>query len=108
MACTTDLKIQTPFSECIIFSTLLGRVLSHRKQSSVEQACGSPITEFWDRHLWLDNLLIQRIQFYQLMPNLDWMDPMLLSTKMIAQAAVLFLRTATQLIAWQAHDYGDT
>ncbi|KAJ5893423.1 fungal-specific transcription factor domain-containing protein [Penicillium taxi] len=105
--CATDVSIQNPFSECIIFSTLWGRVLSHQKQYCVKQACGSPITEFWGRHLWLDNLLTQRIQLHQIMPNLDWMDPMLLFTRMIAQAAVLSLRKATQLIAWQAHDYGD-
>ncbi|KAG0160806.1 hypothetical protein PDIDSM_8336 [Penicillium digitatum] len=107
MMCTSDLTIQTPFGECIIFSTLWGRVLSHRKQSSVGQACGSPITEFWDRHVWLDNLLLQRIQLYHLVPKLDWMDPLLLFTRMIAQAAVLQLRAATELIPWQAHDYGD-
>ncbi|KAJ5548838.1 fungal-specific transcription factor domain-containing protein [Penicillium frequentans] len=107
ISCATDLTIQTPFIECIIFSTLWGRVLTHQKQSSADQACGSPTTEFWDRHLWLDNLLVQRIQLHHLMPTLEWMDPMLLFTRMIAQAAVLSLRKATQLIAWQAHDYGD-
>jgi hypothetical protein len=41
------------------------------------------------------------------MTNLDWMDPMLLFTRIFAQAAILSLRKMTQLIAWQANDYGD-
>ncbi|KUL92077.1 hypothetical protein ZTR_02615 [Talaromyces verruculosus] len=82
-----------PFAECIILSTIWGRIQAHQQQCLMEQAYGIPMVEFWDRHLQLENLVTQRVKLYQTNSTLISVhtDPDRLFTNLIAQAAVLSL-----------------
>lgn len=107
-----DTTSMPPFTECIVFAAIWGRVLCHQQMYVAEQASGKSISEFWNRHFWLDSLLTQRIQLHQQTypaPCTTWIEPMLLFTSMIAQAIVLSLCKVVESVpvSWQARMYRD-
>ena len=99
-----DFIILSPFTECIIFSTLWGRSICYQQKSTVEQVYGNAITDFWDRYLRLDNIVTQRVQLLlrNHPPASVRVDSMLLFTSMIAQATVLSLCKVTESTLWNA------
>lgn len=89
----TDQSSISPWVECIIMSTILGRALSHRHQAAVANTCLSFSWDFWDRHQSIDTILTQRIHILtQKYPSTSQhVDPMLLFTKMLGHITVLHL-----------------
>ncbi|CRG91749.1 putative transcriptional regulatory protein C777,02 [Talaromyces islandicus] len=102
-----NLAPQSSFSECIILATLCGRSLSHQHLSMVDGIYGTNPQEFWGRHEWIDAALSTRISILSLTYpfQLEHMDPMLLFTKMIAQATILCMQKIIESIAWDSDDY---
>lgn len=98
---------QSSFLECILLATICGRSLSHRHLSIVGAMYGSNPQEFWNRHEWIDSALTTRISMLSLFYPFQsqYMDPMLLFTKMIAQTAVLCLYNAIETSIWTAPEY---
>ena len=85
--------MSSPFAECIIFATIIGRALCHRHQSLVENIYASVCQDFWQRHQWISTTLLQRMQNLSnnYAPASQQTDPMLLFTNMVAQTTVLYL-----------------
>lgn len=90
------------FTELIAWSTVCGRVMTHRQQSDVERIYHNPSESFWDRHQWLDNVISQRTQIYSLhYPNAaEHEDPLLLFVGMIAKVSVLDLCKTLESVPW--------
>lgn len=102
-----NLAPQSSFSECIILATICGRALSHQHLSMVDGIYGTNPQEFWSRHEWIDAALSTRISILSLTYpfQLEHMDPMLLFTKMIAQATILCMQKVIESIAWDSNEY---
>ncbi|QKX55293.1 uncharacterized protein TRUGW13939_02385 [Talaromyces rugulosus] len=102
-----NLAPQSSFSECIILATICGRSLSHQHLSMVDGMYGTNPQEFWSRHEWIDTALSTRISILSLTYpfQLEHMDPMLLFTKMIAQATILCMQKIIESIAWDREEY---
>ncbi|KAI0382683.1 hypothetical protein F5Y04DRAFT_287732 [Hypomontagnella monticulosa] len=81
------------FAECIIVSTVIGRALSHRQQSTVDNIYLNESREFWERHEWINNVLIQRMDIFSLnYPTaVQEADPMLLFISMMWRTTVLYM-----------------
>lgn len=104
---TTDCQASlSSFAECIIMSTICGRCLSHRQQSNVERIYGDMSMDFWDRHLWLDGILQQRIQTLSLQypSTSEHVDSLLLFTHLMLQATVLYLYKIAVSMPWDADE----
>ncbi|KAH8585982.1 fungal-specific transcription factor domain-containing protein [Bisporella sp. PMI_857] len=90
--------MSSPFTECIIFSTMLGRGLAYQQQSIIEHIYGKMMANTCERQTWLDNTLSRQILRFQqsyLSASIR-IDSMLLFTSMIAQATVLLLCKAAE------------
>lgn len=82
-----------PFTECVVLATICGRSINHRHQTMVERLYGHAPHDFWDRQQWLDSILTQQIQILSLQycfPS-QQVDPMVLFTTMLSNAALLYL-----------------
>ena len=88
-----DQSATSPFTECIILATISGRALSHRQQSLVENVYVNASQDFWDRHEWINAILMQRMQMlsYRYPSASLHANPLLLFTNMVAQTTVLYL-----------------
>lgn len=102
-----NLAPQSSFSECIILATICGRSLSHQHLSMVDGMYGTNPQEFWSRHEWIDATLSTRISILSLTYpfQLEHMDPMLLFTKMIAQATILCMQKIIESTVWDSEEY---
>lgn len=94
---TTGQSTLSPWAECLIMTTILGRALSHRNQAATaETVLGvfpSSTYDFWERHQCVNTLLTQRINAMLLRypATSQHVDPMLLFAKMLARTTVLYL-----------------
>ncbi|OAQ58450.1 Zn2/Cys6 DNA-binding protein [Pochonia chlamydosporia 170] len=81
----------TPWVECIVFTTLWGRVLHHYQQASSETACGGIGQEFCENQSKLDNLVDHWTWIFQQShpPSSPRVDSMRLFAGMIVQAVAL-------------------
>ncbi|KAH8692012.1 fungal-specific transcription factor domain-containing protein [Talaromyces proteolyticus] len=104
-----NLTPQSSFSECILLATICGRTLSHRHLSMVDGLYGTNPQEFWSRHEWIDTALSTRISMLSLTYpfQLEHMDPMLLFTKMIAQATILSMQKIIESVTWDSDEYSN-
>ncbi|KFZ17735.1 hypothetical protein V502_04426 [Pseudogymnoascus sp. VKM F-4520 (FW-2644)] len=104
---STDQNWSSPFTESIILATICGRALAHGQQSAVEHVYGNVPEHFWDRHEWLDMMLMIRsnnlLQNY--LPATQHVDCMLLFTRMMAPTAVLYLCKVIESVAWETEEY---
>lgn len=103
----TDTANLSSFMECIVLATICGRSISHMQQSTVERLYGHVSEDFWQRHLWLDTIITQRIQalsLQHLFPS-EQVDPMVLFTNMFAQAAFLFLINIIETVSQETGEY---
>lgn len=105
-AMITDDKItRSPFTEMIILATICGRILAHRQQAVVENVYNSMPQDFRDRHSWLNKMLETRIDL--LVKNYSSpfdSDCLLLFTKMLAQATVLYLCKSMEMMKWDTEE----
>ncbi|KEY71252.1 hypothetical protein S7711_02359 [Stachybotrys chartarum IBT 7711] len=99
----------SPLAETVILATICGRIMSHQQRSTVERTYGGAPQQFWERHQRLETILSQRIQALSLKAppsDLAFVDPVLLFTDMMAQAAVLFLDKIMQTSTFERDGNG--
>ena len=83
-------------------ATICGRAMSHRQQAAVENVYSRVASQFWDRHLWLEDLLKTRSQAIRLHDPGNSMnaDSLLLFTKMASQSIMLYLCQDIESKTW--------
>ncbi|KAI1085460.1 fungal-specific transcription factor domain-containing protein [Whalleya microplaca] len=88
-----DAMVTSTFTECIVVATVIGRALSHRQQSMVDNIYLNETRDFWDRHEWIHAILTQRMEVFSLnYPQaLQEADPMLLFISLMWRTSVLYL-----------------
>lgn len=96
----TEPNIMSSFAESIIFTTLWGRSFIHQRQLVAEPVFCNSSRDFYERQIWLDDILNRRIQKLQqdYVAASVKLDSMLLYTSMIAQTAALLLCKAADSI----------
>jgi hypothetical protein len=91
-----------------VFVTISGRCLSHQQQCTVENAYGNIPQDFLTRHQWLERLLADKTMTMLAASAEDiedeLADPMMLFTRMIAEATTLLLGKAMQSVSWNYQD----
>ncbi|KAI1378441.1 hypothetical protein F4677DRAFT_466149 [Hypoxylon crocopeplum] len=89
---TRDAIVTSTFTECIVVATIIGRALTHRQQSIVDNIYVES-QGFWDRHKWINATLIQKIDvFSRNYPlGVQEADPMLLFISMMWRTTVLYM-----------------
>ncbi|OOF91373.1 hypothetical protein ASPCADRAFT_57525 [Aspergillus carbonarius ITEM 5010] len=96
-----DSPPQTELTDWIVLATLCGQSMSHRQQTTAEQAHCGLSNSFWERHRWLDAILVQKAQAIStLRPVLLTMpaDPMPVFLNLVAQSTLLSHCTAIELL----------
>ncbi|PYI11976.1 citrinin biosynthesis transcriptional activator CtnR [Aspergillus sclerotiicarbonarius CBS 121057] len=92
---------QTELTDWIVLATLCGQSMSHRQQTTAEQVNCGISNGFWERHSWLDAILVQKAQVIStLRPVVLAMpvDPMSLFLNLVAQSTLLSHYTAIELL----------
>ncbi|KAI2615227.1 hypothetical protein GGR54DRAFT_632321 [Hypoxylon sp. NC1633] len=81
------------FTECVVVATVIGRALSHRQQSMVDNIYLNESRDFYDRHEWVNTVLIQRMDVFSMNypVALQEADPMLLFISMMWRTTVLYM-----------------
>ncbi|KUI60251.1 hypothetical protein VP1G_07468 [Cytospora mali] len=99
---TLSEQLRSIFTELIVWSTVCGRVMTHKQQSIVERIYNNPSQGFWDRHQWLDSVISQRTQIFLLhYPDAaEHEDPLLLFVNMMSKLSVLDLYRTMELAPW--------
>ena len=99
----------SPFTECVIITTICGRALTHQQQTSVENTYLSMEQRFQDRHDWINATLAQRMQILATMTRMppENVDPTLLFTRMLAQTTILYLYKTRELMSQPDGTEGD-
>ncbi|KUI71295.1 Positive regulator of purine utilization [Cytospora mali] len=94
------------FTELIVWSTVCGRVMTHKQQSIVERIYNNPSQGFWDRHQWLDSVISQRTQIFLLQyPDAaEHEDPLLLFVSMMSKLSVLNLYRTMESAPWDTEN----
>ncbi|KAI1393302.1 uncharacterized protein F4822DRAFT_423771 [Hypoxylon trugodes] len=90
---TRDAISLSTFTESIVVATVIGRALSHRQQSMIDNLYLNETRDFWERHEWINALLIQRMEVFSLNYPLSAQeaDPMLLFISMMWRTTVLYM-----------------
>lgn len=102
---TDDKTTRSPFTEMVILATICGRILAHRQQAVVENVYNSVPQDFRDRHSWLNKMLETRIDLLVMnYPSTFDSDCLLLFTKMLAQATVLYLCKSMEMMKWDTEE----
>ncbi|KAI1410605.1 hypothetical protein F5Y13DRAFT_181286 [Hypoxylon sp. FL1857] len=81
------------FTESIVVATVIGRALSHRQQSMMDNIYLNESRDFWERHEWINAILIQRMDLFSLNYPIavQEADPMLLFISMMWRTTVLYM-----------------
>ncbi|KAI0138706.1 fungal-specific transcription factor domain-containing protein [Hypoxylon sp. NC0597] len=97
-----DSIVTSTFTESIVVATIIGRALSHRQESVMDNLYLNEPQEFWDRHEWLNSALIQRMELFSMNypVAVQEADPMLLFISMMWRTTVLYMY---QLVKAMAH-----
>ncbi|PWY66791.1 hypothetical protein BO94DRAFT_613497 [Aspergillus sclerotioniger CBS 115572] len=97
-----DSTPQTELTDLIVLAALCGQSMSHRQKTTAEQVhCGIP-NSFWERHRWLDAILVQKAQgILARRPVLLMIpvDPMSIFLNLVAQSVLLSHCTAMELVS---------
>lgn len=82
-----------PFTDCVLTASILGRALSHRNQSMMENLHSESNNDFWNRHQWLNTVLAARVERMQIRysPVARTTNPTLLFANMMAQSMTIYL-----------------
>lgn len=98
MMVATESTMPSPFIECIIFSTILGRELSHQQESVIECVYANVMTNNRERQSWLyDTHSRQTVRLQQNYSSAAIrINSMLLFTSMLAQATILLQCKTTE------------
>ncbi|KAI8632692.1 hypothetical protein F5Y19DRAFT_491339 [Xylariaceae sp. FL1651] len=93
---------QNALTECIIFSSLWGRVVSHY-HLSLKKETGSG---FWLRHKWLAATLDHRLRLLSTSYTMSQIraDPLLLFANMMAQGGVIVLAQMVGSVPWNSEE----
>ena len=103
-------SLSSPFVECIIFTTLWGRGLVHYQQANIKHNIqGKLAHDFRERQFALDSIMSNELVRLQqsYFPESMVSDSTLLFTQMVAQATVLSLCMAAELMPKGAEGYAD-
>lgn len=101
MIAANEAAMPSPFIECIVFSTILGRSLAHQQELTIERVYGNMMANHCERQTWLDDTLSRqtlRLQQNYLSSSVK-VESMLLFTSMVAQATALSLCKAAESIS---------
>ncbi|RAK96962.1 citrinin biosynthesis transcriptional activator CtnR [Aspergillus ibericus CBS 121593] len=95
-----DSPPQTELTDWIVLAALCGQSMLHRQQTTAEQVNCGVSTSFWERHTWLDAILVQKAQLIStLRPVLTMpVHPMALFLNLVAQSALLSHSMAVDLL----------
>lgn len=87
-----DLKVRSPFNECLILVTICGRSLLQSQQHHISKAYGGMTIDYMEQRLWLETLLTTRLQVLsQCYPSpTEAYDPLLLFASILGQATVIY------------------
>ncbi|KAK4868315.1 hypothetical protein LT330_007037 [Penicillium expansum] len=87
-----DIKVRSPFNECLILVTICGRSLLQNQRYHISKAYGGMAIDYMEQRLWLENLLTTRLQVLsQRYPSpTDVYDPLLLFASVLGQATVIY------------------
>lgn len=87
-----DLKVRSPFNECLILVTICGRSLLQNQRYHISKAYGGMAIDYMEQRLWLENLLTTRLQVLsQCYPTpTDVYEPLLLFASVLGQATVIY------------------
>ncbi|PWY75485.1 citrinin biosynthesis transcriptional activator CtnR [Aspergillus heteromorphus CBS 117.55] len=93
---------RTWLTECIVLAALCGQIFSHKQQTTVEQVLCGVSSGFWQRHQWLEALLVKKSQIIsaaQLLIPAGPIDPMLLFLNLVAHSNLLYHCTAVDSVS---------
>ncbi|XXH04515.1 hypothetical protein Hte_010931 [Hypoxylon texense] len=95
-----DAIVTSTFTECIVVATIIGRALSHRQQSMVDNIYLNESRDFWERHEWINGILTQRMDVFSLNYPIaaQEADPMLLFISMMWRTSVLYMYQLTKSV----------
>ncbi|OTA90740.1 hypothetical protein M434DRAFT_22754 [Hypoxylon sp. CO27-5] len=84
--------VTSTFTESIVVATVIGQALTHRHQFVDTLYLNDP-REFWERHEWINSVLIQRMDVFSMnYPTaVQEADPMLLFISMMWRTTVLYM-----------------
>ncbi|OQD91825.1 hypothetical protein PENSOL_c048G06011 [Penicillium solitum] len=87
-----DLKVRSPFNECLILVTICGRILLPSQQHHISKAYGGMTIDYIEQRLWLETLLTTRLQVLtQCYPSpTEVYDPLLLFASILGHATVVY------------------
>lgn len=87
-----DLKVRSPFNECLILVTICGRILLQSQQHHISKAYGGMTIDYMEQRLWLETLLTTRLQVLsQCYPSpTEVYDPLLLFASILGHATVVY------------------
>lgn len=94
--------LKAELSEMVILASLCGKTVLHRQQAVAEQADCGISNSFWERHRWLDAVLIKKgrtISAVQpVTPTLP-AEPVSLTPNLMIQSAILYHCMTLELLA---------
>lgn len=87
-----NVKVQSPFNECLILATICGRSLLQSQQYHISKAYGDMAMDGTEQRRWLDSILSNRLQILsQYYPSpIESYDPLLLFANILGQATVIY------------------
>ncbi|KAI0840337.1 fungal-specific transcription factor domain-containing protein [Hypoxylon sp. FL0890] len=88
-----DAIVTSTFTESIVVATVIGRALSHRQQSMMDNMYLNESRDFWERQEWINATLVQRMEVFSLNYPMavQEADPMLLFIGMMWRTTVLYM-----------------
>ncbi|KAJ5218167.1 fungal-specific transcription factor domain-containing protein [Penicillium cinerascens] len=97
-----NVKVQSPFNECLILVTICGRSLLQSQRYRISKAYGDMAMDGTEQRRWLDTILTNRLQIlsqYYPSPTESY-DPLLLFANILGQATVIyFCKNMTNTVA---------
>ncbi|KAJ6134559.1 fungal-specific transcription factor domain-containing protein [Penicillium sp. IBT 18751x] len=97
-----DVKVQSPFNECLILATICGRSLLQSQRYHISKAYGDMAMDGSEQRRWLDSILTDRLHIlsrYYPSPTQSY-DPLLLFANILGQATMIyFCKAMTETVA---------
>lgn len=97
-----NIKIRSPFNECLILATICGRSLLQSQRHHISKAYGDMAMDGSEQRRWLDSILLNRLQILsQFYPSpIESYDPLLLFANILGQATIIyFCKAMTDTVA---------
>lgn len=94
--------LKAELSEMVILASLCGKTVLHRQQALAEQADCGISNSFWERHRWLDAVLVKKSRtistVQSVTPTLP-AEPVSLTPNLMIQSAILYHCMTLELLA---------